>query len=323
MLDEIPMETATQNPKVGQIINWYLDCAADGNQSTEGTPKSPENLRILKSVAEHHTPGAFRSRRFAELTASDMQIVIDDAAADGAEGAAFRLKTFFVDIEKFAMRKGVISKMRTHKLVSPTNCRKDRPLSEREFAEAWRAYRLYAEGGPVVSRGACWLILLSGTTLQPMHTLLSMRRAEIDFDRRLWVSPRADGSKHYVHLTDLALELVRSAIELGDFSNRTVPTELVFPENGLKGDPAKTCSYSTAFDVTEKVLPRANVKPLDLRQTGLAELYKMGGEPFWSVLEIISGECLETLTAEQIAISEAWTSRITAMLTKIEAARWR
>lgn len=309
--------------KVGQVYNWYLDCASAGTHSAEGVAKKHLNLTIQRSLIESYIPGEFRRRSFAGLETRDLQILIDTAAASGAEPAAAGLKEFFIDVEKFAVWKALIARFRTRKLVAPAIIRRDRSLTDSQYQNAFEAYRLGAEGGAVVDRGPCLAILISAITLQPIADLLHLSRGEIDFERRIWVNNDTDGVRHFVHLPEMASELLQRAIALGDFCNRAEPTELVFPENGKNGDPARTFAYSVIYEVTDKILPRQGIKPTDLAWTGIASLQNLKDDRIDALLERIVTGCPEMPSSDHVALMEGWAARVSEMIVPPKRAVWR
>ncbi|WP_279483395.1 hypothetical protein [Aureimonas sp. SK2] len=311
------------DPKVGQVYNWYLDCAADGTHSAEGIAKKHLNLTIQRSLIDSYIPGDFRRLSFAGLDTRDMQALIDAAAASGAETAAEGLKSFFVDVEKFGVWKGIIERFRTRKLKAPSITRRDRALNDREFRAAFDAYRMGAEGGAVVDRGPCLAILVSAITLQPIANLLHLRRADIDFERSIWVNADSDGARHFVHMPKYAAELLQRAIALGDFCNRTEPTELVFPENGQKGDPKRSFSYASIYEVTDKLLPRQDIKPTDLAWTGITSLRGLKDERVDALVERILFGCKAEPAQGHVALMEGWMTRLYEMIAPPKRVAWR
>lgn len=309
--------------KVGQVYNWYLDCASAGTHSAEGVAKKHLNLTIQRSLIDSYIPGDFRRRSFASLEMRDLQSLIDDAAASGAEPAAAGLREFFVDVEKFAIWKALIAKFRTRKLLAPTIIRRDRVLNDGQYRNAFEAYRLGAEGGAVVDRGPCLAVLISAITLQPIADLLHLRRSEIDFGRRIWVNQDTDGVQHFVHMPEMASDLLQRAIALGDFCNRAEPTELVFPENGKNGDPARAFAFSAIYDVTDKILPRQDIKPTDLSWTGIASLQALQDDRIDALITRIASGCPELPSRDHVALMDGWAARVCEMILPAKRAIWR
>jgi hypothetical protein len=296
-----------EDAKVGQIINWYLVQAEKGGHRESGVRESEANLKTQWNMCIQHITPEFRARRFKDLAATDMQVVIDSAAASGSEKAASWLKTIFDNVDKFAVQQGVLSSTRTKRLLSPDVGKEPAALSEAAFKSIWEALSFCGNGGATVDRGPCLAVLLSGVTLQPFGNVVTMRRSEVDFGRKLWLS--ADPAR-YVYLSDLALEVVSKAVELGDLTHRDPKTDFVFPSGGPKRDPARPVSYSLTFDVMKRVTNKA-ATPHALRLTGIASLQALGGEELRSLVKSISkGNFADPPNAMHAGLLDGWAERV-------------
>jgi integrase len=301
------MQRAESDNSVSQVINWYLVQAEKGSHRDSGQPEDQSTLKIQWNMFTRHMSKEFRARPFKDLGTLDMQAVIDDAAASGSEKAASRLKDIFANVDKFAVQRGVITSPRTKKLLAPNINKVPKPLIDAAFKSAWDALSYCGNGGATIDRGPCLAILLSGVTLQPLGNLISMRRREVDFDRKLWVCGDSD---RYVYLSDMGLDLISRAIELGDLIHRETKSEFVFPSGGPKRDVARPTSYSLTFDVVSRCLGKA-ATPHDLRQTGIARLYELGGDELQGLVNEISKGGLDSAPASMhIALIEGWAGRI-------------
>ncbi|KQT50287.1 hypothetical protein ASG43_21670 [Aureimonas sp. Leaf454] len=301
------MQQAESDNTVSQIMNWYLVQVESGSYRDNGPADDKSELKIQWSMFTRYMSKEFRSRPFKDLDALDMQIVIDDAAASGSERAASRLRDIFANVDKFAVQRGVISKPRTKRLLSPVVSVEPRELSDAAFKSAWGALSLCAHGGAVVDRAPCLAIMTSGVTLQPLGNIISMRRSEVNFERSLWTSGERP---RYVHLSKLALDLVAKAIDLGDFTHREMKTEFVFPSGGPKRDPARPVGYSLTYEVVRSFVDKA-ATPHDLRQTGIVSLQSLGGEELRSMVSVLSSGGLETAPdAMQTALIDGWAKRV-------------
>jgi integrase len=239
-----------------------------------------------------------------------MQAVIDDAAASGSEKAASRLKDVFANVDKFAVQRGVLSSTRTKRLLAPHVSKAPTVLSDQAFKAAWEALSFCGDGGAVIDRAPCLAILLSAATLQPLGKLVQLRRSEVDFERQFLFSN--DPIKH-VHLSDIAVDLIRKAIDLGDFSHREVRTEYVLASGGPKRDPARPVSYSLASEVVRSVLDKS-ATPHDLRQTGIASLQALGGEDLRGLVTRLSDGGSDAIPDTlHVALLDGWAERIRQM----------
>lgn len=301
------MQRAESDSSVSQVINWYLVQAGKGGHRDSREPENEAKLKSQWRMSAEHLSRDFRVRPFKDLNALEMQSMIDNTAASGAENAANWLREIFEDVDKFAVRQGVIPGVRAKRLMSPNAHKDPKPLNDAAFKNAWEALSYCGNGGAMVDRGPCLAILLSGVTLQPLGSLISMRRGDVDAERKLWVS--SDPSR-YVYLSDLALDLISKAIELGDLIHREAKTAFVFPSGGPKRDAERPLSFSLTFDVMRRYVDKV-ATPHDLRQTGLASLKGLGGEELKALVKAISSGGLETVpNGMQVALIEGWAERV-------------
>ncbi len=314
------MQNQNANSTLGHIINWYLDCAADGNHSSSGIPKTDNYLRTHRSLADHHIEGSIRRRRFVDIDVPQMQSIIDQAAAVNADSAAKGLHGFFTDLDKFAVFKGVLEKPRTKKLLSPQVTRKARVLTDDDLAYAWEALLRNKDAGGLPTRLSCLAVLVSSITLQPLADVLSLRTDWLKQDMSGWVEPEAP---HHVYLPTQGRAFIQAAIEIGKLAHQEEPTDFVFPSVGPRSSPDLKFSISQVHDVCGLVLDRGKTKAQDLAYTGAETLRVQGGEGFSSLIDRIVEFCPEEPQAAQIAILNAWADRLETLRKNASAVRWR
>lgn len=301
------METQNSDARTSRIINWYLVQAEKGGHRDSGEPEDKSDLKTQRNMCHQYVSQALLDRPFAELAAADMQLVIDDTAAGGAEKAASWLRTIFSNVDKFAVRQGVIPTVRTKRLVAPSVGKEPVALNDAAFKSTWETLSYGANGAATADRGSCLAVLLSAVTLQPLGSLIVMLRSEVDVEKKLWV---AGSPARYVYLSDLALSLINQAKQLGDLMHREVQAEYVLASTGPQRDPSRPLSYSSTFDVVQRLVGK-KATPHDLRLTAIANLRVLGGEELKSLVKHVSAAPLEALpNATQIALLEGWADRI-------------
>jgi hypothetical protein len=307
------MQQAEAAQTVRQVINWYLLWAARGKHSPTGEPKCASTLRVQRSIAENYLDCSFLDQVFVDVVPQDMQDQIDGVAGGGAETASLGLKGLFEDVDRFALRHSVIDRLRIHKLLGPKNPREPKALDDKEFKQVWEDYRYCAQGGSIQSRGPCLAILLSAVTLQSPRRVIGMRREEVDFNSRMWAHSSDGEASSRIHLSPLAVDFIQKAFTLGDLIHRGPPSPFVFPSAGPKRDPLRAIGFSMLYEVTRELFKNRDIRPSDLRQTGVVKLKGMGGETFHAVVDQIANGRAGPPSPEEVVILDAWANQISVM----------
>lgn len=298
--------------RVSQIINWYFVQAEKGGHRDSGEAEDKSDLKTQRNMVYQYVGDSFLESRFAALSTVDMQVIIDDTAASGSEKAASWLRTIFSNVDKFAVRQGVIESVRTKRLQAPSIGKEPTALSDAVLKGTWETLSYAASGAATADRGACLAVMLSGVTLQPLGSLLFMRRSEVDVVSKLWVG---GNPVRYVHLSTLALDLVAQAIELGDLIHREQPADYVLASAGPQRSPDRPLSYSSTFDSVQRLVGK-KATPHDVRLTAVENLRALGGDELRSLVKTFAAGPTETPPDSiQIALLEGWSERI-ALLTQ-------
>lgn len=306
------METQNSDAKTSQIINWYFVQAEKGGHRDSGDAEDKSDLKTQRNMVHQYVDGSFLECRFATLSGVDMQRIIDDTAASGAEKAASWLRTIFSNVDKFAVRQGVIESVRTKRLLAPSIGKKPSALSDAMLKSMWETLSYAASGAATADRGACLAVMLSGITLQPLGSLFSMRRSEVDVKSKLWV---AVNPARYVYLSAVALDLVAQAKELGDLIHRDQPAEYLLASAGPQRSPDRPLSYSSTFDTVQRLVGK-KATPHDVRLTAIENLRALGGDELRSLVKTVSTGALEMPPDDiKIALLEGWSERV-ALLTQ-------
>lgn len=301
------METQNSEARTSQIINWYLVQAEKGGHRDSGEPEDKSDLKTQRNMCHQYLSQEILERPFARLSTADMQLIIDETAAGGAEKAASWLRTIFSNVDKFAVRQDVIPTVRTKRLVAPSVGKEPVALNDVVFKSTWETLSYGANGAATADRGSCLAVLISAVTLQPLGSLIVMLRSEVDVEKKLWI---AGSPARYVYLSDLALSLINQAKQLGDLMHRDVKTEYVLASAGPQRDPSRPLSYSSTFDAVQRLVGK-KATPHDPRLTAIANLRALGGEELQSLVKQVSSAPLEMPpNATQIALLEGWAERI-------------
>jgi integrase len=206
-------------------------------------------------------------RPINDISAQNALAWIDDKAAVSpirANRQLSMLRTLFAD----AQRRGLIESNPVERLKPPSKERsRERALSDEEIAVIWQAT---AEMGYPYG-GFYRLLLLTG---QRRGQAVQMTWDEVDFGRRTWTTPghkMKAGKEHVIALSDLAIEVLSEARELGNGSRYVFSCDGVRPLNGF-AKPRARLDKMTA-QIAGKPLPAWRVH--DFRRTmthGLAQL---------------------------------------------------
>lgn len=299
--------------RFGQVINYYLDLAASGAHSPTGEPRTEKYLRTSRGLADSHIPGDVRQERFLGLDLQRLQHLLDEAAVR-SEKAAVGLRRFLHDLDTFAAHIGLLPEPRTKELRVPGAWRRERLLDDRALGTAWTALIRCSDAGTLPSRISCLATLVSAATLQPIGSVLDLRRD--------WLTPvgwiRHD-TGHQVYAPALVRPWLELAIDKGDRAHGEGGTPLVFPSAGKGAQPDLPISLETVHDMCKLALDDV-AKPQDLAFTGLQRLRESGAGVF---ADRIAGPCRGAPDAAHLAILDAWTGQLEELRKSSEAKRWR
>ncbi|TNF12795.1 MAG: DUF4102 domain-containing protein [Rhodobacteraceae bacterium] len=151
-----------------------------------------------------------------DLTEADLQSLIDQKAASGAEVMANRLKAYLSKLSKFAhKRKYFQGDIGKHLEKAVREVPRERVLSLAEMRSIWAAtYFLSSLTGPLIR-----LLMLTG---QRRTEIAALQWSEIDFERK-WIALSGarmkNGNWHITHLSDAALAeiAIRRELSTGEF----------------------------------------------------------------------------------------------------------
>jgi integrase len=179
-----------------------------------------------KRDLEHNVLPKWRNRPIASISRRDAIDLIDGLVERGVEIQANRTLTRLRALFNWAIEKDRISASPVDHLRPPTKERaRDRTLSDDEIRWFWQACdEIGWPFGPVFK-----LLLL---TAQRRDEVGGMKWSEINVDKRTWTLPRhrvKSDRRHEVHLSDTAIEVLRSLPRITSGSNEQ---DLVFTVTG-------------------------------------------------------------------------------------------
>lgn len=161
---------------------------------------------------------------------------------------------------------------------------RDRVLTNDEIHVLWNGLPEWLVGSRTCGRATCARILkLCLVTTARLGEVCGMRRAELDFARRLWTRPPErvkNATEHAIPLSDLAMSIIEEALAETD-----ADSELVFSDrDGGAISPVLVSNIillrrkpSKAYPVGR--CPVANWSAHDLRRTALTGMAKLGIAP--------------------------------------------
>jgi integrase len=187
---------------LGAVYERYLRWARDVRQMR---PKSIQNIESIFKLV--YLP-KFARRPLPDVTPAEVLRAVDNAG-DRAHAYAVG-KAFF----NWALGKLLIDRSPMAGLEHPAKGKpqRDRVLTADEIKTLWKAADEMAYPfGPMAK-----LLLLTGARLREVS---EMHRSEIDFDKREWKLPAdrvKNGREHIVHLSDVALDVLKALPKIGD-----------------------------------------------------------------------------------------------------------
>jgi integrase len=189
----------------GVLVQDYLERYARKNTA-------PGTFKETKRVLESEDLAAWRNRPISEISRRDVIDVID-RIAKRAEVQANRTLARLRALLNWAVEKDRLASSPIIGMKPPTKERaRDRTLTDDEIRWFWRASEAIGwPFGPLAK-----LLLL---TAQRRDEVSGMEWSEIDLDQKTWILPRhkvKNDRKHEVHLSDAAVEVLRSVPRVGN-----------------------------------------------------------------------------------------------------------
>jgi integrase len=229
----------------GVLARDYLDRYLSKNTAASTYQEAKRDL-------EHNALPKWRNRSLASISRRDVIDLIDAIVERGAEIQANRTFARLRALFNWAVEKDRLPASPILRMKPPTKERtRDRVLSDTEICWFWQGCdELGWPFGPLFK-----LLLL---TAQRRDEVAGMVWSEIDLEKRVWAIPRhktKSGRGHEVHLSDLAMEVLR---ELPRITNGRDETALVFT---VTGDTAVS-GFSRAKRRLDRAMRRARRRSL-------------------------------------------------------------
>lgn len=286
--------------------------ALEARSLLEGTPPvDPRDVRraeeaqamtvahMIESFLEKHVRPNLRSadeteRRFnrsvipiigamkvAELHRRDVNRVIDPILARESPVEAARTFEDLRAMLRWAVRRGDLDQNPMEGMAKPAKSTpRDRVLAPDELRTLWTGL-----AKALARSEACQAIIkLCLVTAQRVGEVAGMTTGELDLKKRTWLIPAArskNGHAHAVPLSDLAVELIQTAIKAAGEDS-----EFVFPDSEGEGAlPAAAVARTIArANQTTEDFPKgrfgiAHWTAHDLRRTAVSQMASLGVSP--------------------------------------------
>jgi integrase len=274
-------ELAAANTLAGAVARYLARCERDLRLKT---------VAGYRQLFDHDVLPRWGERPLAAITKGDVLELVNDKAEKKRErprkglmgGATVqanrlltRLRTFF----GWCIANDLIAADPTAGVRKPAKeTSRDRVLSDAEIRAFWAATAtLTAKRKDAVAFGPLFrLLLLTG---QREGEVAGMRWSEIDREKREWTlsgGRTKNGKEHFVHLSDLAMEVLPPRVEGRDLVFATAIRKL--PGAKVQPKPASFARAKANLDAV-MMLPDAPWTLHDLRRTSVTIMARLGIEP--------------------------------------------
>jgi integrase len=192
-----------------------VDELADAYLAKYASQKRASSAAADRRILARDIRPAWGRRRVASIERADVVDLLNGIAARGAPVGANRARSLLLAMFRWAVRQGIISTSPATETDRPggKEAPRARVLSDSEIAEVWRASEpLGHPYGPLVR-----FMLATG---QRRGECAGLCRAELDLASKLWMLPATrtkTNLPHEVPLTPLALEIIKSLPETGEY----------------------------------------------------------------------------------------------------------
>jgi integrase len=243
---------------------------------------------------KHDVLPAFGKRKASSITRSDIHNVLAVIERRGAKVQAQRVFETVRKLFRWAVDNERIPSDPTLGIQRRTKTGiRDRWLNESEIHEFWKA--LDATELEPSTIASCKLAL---ATAARIGEVTGAKISEFDLKKRTWILPPArvkNGRQHVIHLNNVALSIVKSAIDGAQGS------EFLFPSRprarSSQPEAAQPLSPSSVAKAVKRKLKglgfeNAPFTPHDLRRTALTHMARIGIEA--SVLSHVANHVSET-----------------------------
>jgi integrase len=280
------------------------------------------NLRSAKEIErrfERNVIPVIGAMTVAELHKRDINRAVDPILQRGRPIEASRCFEDLRALLRWAVARGDLDRNPMEGMQKPaTSTPGERVLSDEEIRTLWLAMPEALAKSKATQR----VIKLCLITAQRIGEVSGMRRSELDVKARTWSLPGSrvkNGHAHQVHLSDLAIAIIREALaDIGD------DDEFLFPN--LDGDgPVPPTAVERTIGRAQERIGVSHWSSHDLRRSAVTGMAKLGVAPI--VLGHVinhrsvtkAGVTLSTYahydySKEKISALDLWASRIEGII---------
>lgn len=211
------------------------------------------------------------ARKAKDIKRRDVIKLLDGIAERGAPIQANRTLAVIRKMFNFAISRDIVDATPVAMVKAPSKeNQRDRVLSGEEIRTLWQGLDIAP-----MSEGVKLALKLQLVTAQRKGEIVKATRAEFDLDEQIWTIPAErskNGQAHRVPLSNLAIELIRTAQGVAD-ADKLFPSPWLFPSPTVDG-PITTRAVNYAL--TRSQLGIENITPHDLRRTAASGMTSLG-----------------------------------------------
>ncbi|KAB0676000.1 tyrosine-type recombinase/integrase [Aureimonas leprariae] len=259
-----------QAPTVAEIAERYFREAPRGRHKPNGREKRGGTLEVERYYYDRLIEPEFGKDRIGELTRSRIQSFVNDVVDEHAPTTARQCRVVLQAIFTFAVWQEDVDRNPCQFVAVPRLKARERVLTDDELRAVWIGFAEASDIEKVhVGRSVALAVMIAATTLQRRAEVTGMRKIEIDLGARTWTIPGERTKNHLTHvvpLSDLALRLIKEALQLSGNG------PCVFPS---PRDPERSILPTALSHAWRRLVPHLKlqagtptIRPHDLRRTG-------------------------------------------------------
>ena len=281
-------ERARTGDTLDELSEAYFEAAVTGLHGGRKRPKRPSSIAVEKTRYRVHIKSKLGTRRFADLTRSDVKQFMREIASSGmAPDSVASIGRTFSAIMAFAVHEERIGANPVAGLTQPLALKqRERMFSEDALKQLWAALcrpslepdekrKWKKEAGERRAEPAIALALrLAALTLTRRSDVSGARWEEIDQAGKVWTVP-ADRHKskrpHVVPIGPEAIKVLEEAAKIGAGANAGLvrrKSGFIFPSPVKQGQPITPHAMTRAVTRICKDLQLPHGSPHDFRRTG-------------------------------------------------------
>lgn len=261
---------ASKLETVAEIGERYFSESHHGRHRPNGKPKRPKTISGEYGYFQKIVTPKLGGELLSSLTRARLQSFINDVSTSRSVNVARQCRVVLQGIYTFAMWQEIVSTNPIQFVVARQGKARETVLTDEQLRAVWNGFENVGQKDKVfVSRAVVLAVQLAAVTLQRRGEVAGMVRDELDLHHRLWTIPGERTKNHRTHvvpLSELAVRLLREALELAGNS------PFVFPTPRDREGPIGPAALSHAFRRVLDDAEMEGIRPHDLRRTGATNM---------------------------------------------------